>query len=109
MARQFAQQFYKSKKWADKRAYILMRDRYKCVLCGSAKDLEVHHKVHLSPDNIGDYDVALNESNLITLCRECHFAEHKQDRINANKKGDCDEEFYFDENGMLQRVLPANN
>ena len=40
----------------------------------------MHHKVHLTPDNINDPDVSLNADNLMLLCRDCHAMEHKHER-----------------------------
>lgn len=105
MAREFSKSFYASAKWKLMRNYILIRDKYKCQLCGDTGHLEVHHKIHLTPENIYDADIALNENNLITLCRDCHFKIHEQDKVagNAKKnaKAECESGFYFDENGFL--------
>lgn len=89
MSREFSKKFYDSKQWENVRTYCLMRDKYKCVRCGGVKNLEVHHKVWLTPENINDADVTLNEKNLETLCRNCHKEEHRP-------KGQT-----FDENGFL--------
>jgi len=113
MARDFAKSFYNSKEWARVRAYVLMRDHYKCTMCGSAADLEVHHIEHLTPANINNAAITLNDRNLTTLCRDCHFRVHTQDKLNgtkeynsANKTGrDCDADFRFDENGYLVPVV----
>lgn len=46
-----------------------------CVMCGCpAKD--VHHKIHLTPENINDPMISLHESNLISLCGDCHKRIH---------------------------------
>lgn len=52
--------------WALRKSYILKRDDYKCVRCGSYQNLHVHHKIPVSsrPDH--------SEHNLITLCIRCH-------------------------------------
>lgn len=106
MAREFSKPFYNSKEWKDLRSFILKRDMYLCAKCGKPAE-EVHHKIHLSPKNIGDLSVTMNPDNLISLCRDCHFDEHKIDKINGSKakrKSAYDsEEYYFDENGMLQK------
>ena len=106
MAREFAKAFYKSKEWQECREYILMRDRYLCVKCESPAE-EVHHKIHLTPANIGDVSITLNPDNLICLCRSCHFDVHKADKARgirkANGLSDCDDEYEFDEQGMLVR------
>ena len=36
----------------------------------------VHHKVHLSPDNIHNPEITLGWDNLELLCRDCHAKEH---------------------------------
>lgn len=58
---------------------ILDRDKHQCRLCGSNKDLEVHHMKTLK--NGGKSA----STNLITLCANCHnFAP--EDSVKANKK-----------------------
>lgn len=102
MAREFSRSFYKSKEWKIVREYCLLRDNYLCVKCGNPAE-EVHHKIHLSPLNINDVTITLNPSNLICLCKDCHFAEHKQDRLNgiAEANGLPTNDYFFDENGFL--------
>lgn len=105
MARTFAKPFYNSKRWDTVRAYVLIRDKYLCQRCGSTGHLEVHHKVHLTEENINDASISLNPDNLITLCRDCHFKQHEEDKANGNKSRsnaiDCDSNYYFDEQGFL--------
>ena len=38
----------------------------------------VHHKVHLSPDNIDDPSITLNYGNLERVCRDCHAKAHPE-------------------------------
>ena len=67
--------FYHGKAWTRTRdAYMAMR-RHVCERCGSPAKI-VHHKVHLSADNVDDPSVALNFENLEALCVECHNREH---------------------------------
>jgi len=52
------------------REQVLRRDRWRCQLCGSMINLEVHHKrfrSHLGWDQ---------EVNLVTLCLDCHSSIH---------------------------------
>ena len=49
---------------------ILQRDGWRCQMCGSMQHLQVHHiefRSHSGSDA---------ESNLITLCAECHLQMH---------------------------------
>ena len=41
------------------------RDHYRCVLCGSPDELEVHHKTY---KRVGREDL----DDLVTLCHRCH-------------------------------------
>ena len=102
MARAFSKPFYNSPEWQKVRQAVLMRDRFLCVKCGRPAE-EVHHKTHLSPKNIGDPRITMNMDNLISLCRDCHFEEHRGDHA-AGRKAKAREDDYpyeFDQNGML--------
>ena len=89
----FAIAFYKSQAWRDCRdAY----SRSKGGLCERCLErgiyrpgVIVHHKIHLTPDNIGDASVSLNFANLELLCREHHGEEHKRNikRYSIDKNG----------------------
>jgi 5-methylcytosine-specific restriction endonuclease McrA len=49
---------------------VLRRDGWRCQLCGSRRNLQVHHKQLRSQQ--GDDE----EANLITLCASCHEELH---------------------------------
>ena len=51
---------------------VLERDGWSCQVCGSYKNLEVHHKEFRS------HQGSDTEENLITLCNSCHRATHGQ-------------------------------
>ncbi len=36
----------------------------------------VHHKIHITPDNIEIPEITMNYDNLELLCRDCHAAMH---------------------------------
>lgn len=78
--REFAAEFYSSQAWKDCRSAYTKSVGGLCEAClakGIYKAGEiVHHKVHLSPDNIGDPAVTLNPANLRLVCRDCHAKEH---------------------------------
>jgi 5-methylcytosine-specific restriction endonuclease McrA len=52
------------------REQVLCRDSWRCQLCGSMRNLEVHHKEFRSHGGADD------ERNLITLCSDCHGPIH---------------------------------
>ena len=80
--RDFAKSFYKSKRWQAMRDYIIKRDRGLCQDClehGIVMQAEeVHHIIPLNESNINDASIALGESNLVSLCRECHQKRHRR-------------------------------
>jgi 5-methylcytosine-specific restriction endonuclease McrA len=49
---------------------VLRRDSWRCQLCGSRTNLQVHH-IQLRSQSGNDA-----EENLITLCSECHARVH---------------------------------
>jgi 5-methylcytosine-specific restriction endonuclease McrA len=53
------------------RKRVLARDGWRCQLCGSPRDLHVHHLIKRG--QLGD-DVL---DNLITLCMNCHMLQHR--------------------------------
>lgn len=107
MARDFSKSFYHSKEWMNTREYIMKRDNYLCVNCGKPAE-EVHHIIHISPKNIDDPTVTLNPDNLKSLCRDCHFEEHRGEHGAGRKAKENESQFYFDENG-IPRVSPRQN
>ena len=52
------------------RRRILERDGWRCQICGSMRDLQVHHLKHRS--RLGDDE----PDNLIALCLRCHRDQH---------------------------------
>ena len=107
MAKSFSKPFYNSKEWEKVRAYCLMRDQYTCQDCGRPAQ-EVHHKVHLTEHNIGNPAIALNPDNLVSLCRDCHFARHRGDQVAGRNKHAAGvlPEITFDENGNAVVIPP---
>ncbi len=53
---------------------VLERDGWRCQVCGSMQNLQVHHLKFRSQSGS---DV---EQNLITLCAECHELMHREPR-----------------------------
>ena len=53
------------------RQQLLRRDNWRCQICGSMHNLEIHHKRFRS--QAGEDE----EQNLITLCNSCHLYQHR--------------------------------
>lgn len=67
--------FYKSAAWQRARyAYGSSRD-WICERCGRAGFI-VHHKRHITPDNVSDPSVTLDFDNLQLVCQQCHNQLH---------------------------------
>jgi 5-methylcytosine-specific restriction endonuclease McrA len=52
------------------RQRVLSRDGWRCQVCGSLQNLQVHHKQLRSQQGLDD------DSNLITVCASCHDGLH---------------------------------
>lgn len=80
MAKEYAKKFYGSSNWQK------IRDAYykqvgglceRCYAKGIIKAGQiVHHRKHITPNNINNANITSNFSNLELLCRDCHSEEH---------------------------------
>ena len=61
-----------SSRYREWRTRVFQRDGFRCVVCGTNRDLQAHHIEHWKDNKALRYDVA----NGITLCRQCHLKEH---------------------------------
>lgn len=87
MAKDFSKAFYRSKAWAKVREAAIVRAKGMCEMPGCYKPAEeVHHIIELTPENINDPDISLNQDNLMCLCRDCHFRIHEADRHKSKCK-----------------------
>ncbi len=102
IAREFAKKFYNSKQWKKCRELYRQSVNGLCERCLKKGKYvlgdEVHHKKHLSPDNINNPDVTLSFNNLELLCASCHSIEH-----NRSKENCLDDGLMFDDDGDLVR------
>ena len=91
--KEYAESFYKSTAWQNTRTAYAKSKGGLCENClskGIYKSGEiVHHKIHLTPDNISDPSVSLNWNNLELLCRDCHAFMHdrKKRRYKLDEMG----------------------
>lgn len=76
----YAERLYKSKRWQDTRNAYASSVGGLCELCLAKGYIVpgeiVHHKIHITPDNINDPYVTLNWDNLQLVCRDCHAQIH---------------------------------
>lgn len=100
MARPFAIKFYHSKAWKTTRTSYISKVNGLCERCleqGRYKPcIDVHHKILLTPLNINDPNISLNQEHLIALCKECHNTIH-------GNGSPIREDVMFDEQGQLVR------
>ena len=80
----FADAFYTSKAWVRCARGYRRSVGGLCERC-KAKGLivpaeEVHHKIHLSPENINRPEITMNWRNMIALCKDCHLKEHRKEK-----------------------------
>ena len=66
--------YIESEEWKEKREDRIILDGYKCRMCGSAKNLVVHHITYENAPNEDMFD-------LVTLCKTCHNELHKYDTM----------------------------
>lgn len=84
--------FYKSDNWKIARAMKIASAGGRCERCGDV-GTEVHHIIHLTPENVDNPEISINQDNLLLLCKECHNKEHERF---TDKK-----EYKFDEDGNV--------
>lgn len=70
--------FYHTREWKKKRLAILKRDHRMCSKCRQigvyTEAVTVHHVKHLADVP----ELALTDSNLVSLCLACHDKEHPE-------------------------------
>lgn len=75
-------QFYQSKEWRRLRQEILARDNFECQWCKKDGILSTRQDAVLEVDHIQELEyypeLALEKSNLRTLCKTCHNKRHER-------------------------------
>lgn len=101
----YAKAFYNSIVWKDTRSAYKKSKQGLCERCLANGLITpgkiVHHKVHLTPDNINDPNVSLNWDNLELLCHACHDEEHESERVKRRKR-----RYIVDEQGRVMVTPP---
>lgn len=82
--------FYASEKWQTFRKVIVAERGLNCEYCGQViskpKDLHIHHKIELTPENVHDVSISLNPDNVMVVHHECHNNIHKRFGYKNNSK-----------------------
>lgn len=72
--------FYNSAEWRQKRISILERDNYECQSCKEEGRVATVDSSVLEVDHIKELEhhpeLALDDENLRTLCKDCHNKRH---------------------------------
>ena len=89
--RMTTKEFYKLGKWINKRLRILRRDEYSCQECkryGKSEEAShVHHIIPLDWCLVFDLIKAMDNKNLISLCKKCHDKMHDRTNDKLTKLG----------------------
>jgi hypothetical protein len=66
------------KRWRRKRAEVIARDRYRCRICGSTDQLQVHHRQYHFLKDLQKYKAPWDYAMrlMVTLCEKCHSRGH---------------------------------
>lgn len=83
--------FYTSRAWRRCRKSFLASKGGLCEICAQKGLIEpasqVHHKTHITPDNVDNPAVTLNYANLMALCENCHSEMHHPRRWRCDPDG----------------------
>ena len=91
----FAESFYKSKTWQRCRKAYASSQGGLCERCRKRGLIVpgeiVHHKIHLTAENITNPNITLDFCNLEFLCRDCHAEVHSTPdrRYVIGPNGEC--------------------
>lgn len=91
--------FYSSLTWKLKRQEILVRDNYECIWCKENGKVTTQFDSILEIDHIKELEhhpeLALDNDNLRTLCKDCHNKRHKRFNFKESKRQKkWDDEFW---------------
>lgn len=85
------ERFYTTTAWRKCRASFLKEKGGLCEICLSkgliVPAVHVHHKKHITPENLSDPYITLNHDNLMALCEECHAEQHRTKRWRVDPLG----------------------
>lgn len=78
--RSIDRKFYESQTWRDCQAAYMKKANHLCERC-LAKGIHepariVHHRIHLTQENLGDPELMYGFDNLMAVCTACHNEIH---------------------------------
>lgn len=83
--------FYSTWQWRKCKDAFLVSKNHLCEICMSRGLIEpatqVHHRIHITPENLNDPNITLNHDNLMALCDECHREQHRTQRWRCGPDG----------------------
>jgi len=95
MAQDYAKQFYGSSQWKKARSLYLSSQFFICEDCGEIASI-VHHIKPITPNNINDPNITLNQNNFKAVCEDCHTLIHsggvKQNGVTFDENGNIAKE-----------------
>ena len=88
--KEYAKRFYTSRAWANCRKAYRKSVGGLCEVClrhgrYTPGDI-VHHKIHITPQNITDPNITMDWGNLELVCKECHAQIHASEYIRGKKR-----------------------
>jgi len=93
--------FYWQRAWKECQAAYMKKAKGLCELClkeGRITPAEiVHHKVHITPENLNNPEITFNHDNLMAVCRKHHAEIHKGKGSKRYTFGDDGRIIFLDE------------
>lgn len=89
------EQFYNSDEWKNTRAKIIddrqdesgfVRCEHSGVILNNSYEIIAHHKTPLTMDNVNDYSISLNPSNIMLVSHKAHNEIHSRFGYSAGRK-----------------------
>lgn len=103
-------------KWLEKRKIILARDNNTCTVCGSKKNLHVHHTFYYNNVRVSPWEYP--NKSLVTVCKDCHTKFHetceveyrkfvKKPKVKPKKKKQVKQEKDWSKTKLMKEALEA--
>ena len=109
MSRSIDNRFYRTKAWRKCREAYIHKCGGLCERCFAKGILTpgyiVHHKTHLTEENLSDESLTYGFDNLEYLCKKCHEEEHESSKrfhdYNLERRKNGRKRYWIDDYGNL--------